>query len=129
MKENILPIQESGQLKFIDVQHAVYDQGIEMRFANGHTESMMMPQIQYKGKTILYMADLLPSVGHIPIAYVMGYDIRPLVTMQERQDYWKEIVDGEYIMFFEHDPVHECATLQYTEKGIRVKDTFRLSDI
>ena len=75
------------------------------------------------------MADLPPSVGHIPIAYVMGYDIRPLVTMQERQDYWGEIVEGEYVMMLEHDPVNECATLQYTEKGIRLKDTFPLLDI
>ncbi|MCT1530042.1 MBL fold metallo-hydrolase [Sphingobacterium daejeonense] len=129
LKENILPIQESGQLNFIDINSPQYDSKIDMRFAYGHTEAMMLPQIQYKGKTILYMADLLPSVGHIPIAYVMGYDVRPLVTMQERQDYWKEIVDNEYIMFLEHDSVHECATLQYTEKGIRLKDTFKLSDI
>lgn len=129
LKENILPIQESGQLNFIDIQQPQYDTEINMRFAYGHTEAMMLPQIQYKGKTILYMADLLPSVGHIPIAYVMGYDVRPLVTMQERQDYWSEIVDNEYIMFLEHDSVHECATLQYTEKGIRLKDTFKLSDI
>ncbi|WP_156307994.1 MBL fold metallo-hydrolase [Sphingobacterium endophyticum] len=129
LKENILPIQESGQLNFIDIQQPQYDTEIKMRFAYGHTEAMMLPQIQYEGKTILYMADLLPSVGHIPIAYVMGYDVRPLVTMQERQDYWSEIVDNEYIMFLEHDSVHECATLQYTEKGIRLKDTFKLSDI
>lgn len=129
LKENILPIKESGQLQFIDRQNPSYDTHITMRFAHGHTEAMMLPQIQYKGKTILHMADLLPSVGHIPIPYVMGYDVRPLVTMQERQDYWKEIVDGQYIMFLEHDPIHQCATLQYTEKGIRLKDTFNLSDI
>ena len=75
------------------------------------------------------MADLLPSVGHIPIPYVMGYDIRPLVTMEERNSYWNEIVDNEYVLFFEHDPVHECCTLQHTEKGIRVKDIFKLNDI
>lgn len=129
LKENILPISESGQLKFIDEANPVYDSDIKMRFANGHTEAMMLPQMKYKDKTILYMADLLPSVGHIPIPYVMGYDVRPLVTMQERQDYWKEIVDNEYILFLEHDAEHECCTLQYTEKGIRLKDTFKLSDI
>lgn len=129
LKENILPIQESGQLNFISQSNPHYDQGIKMRFANGHTEAMMLPQIDYKGKTLLYMADLLPSIGHIPIAYVMSYDVRPLITMQERQDYWKEIVDGEYILFLEHDPQHECCTLQYTEKGIRLKDTFNLSDL
>ncbi len=129
LKENILPISESGQLKFIDEANPVYDSDIKMRFANGHTEAMMLPQMKYKDKTILYMADLLPSVGHIPIPYVMGYDVRPLVTMQERQDYWKEIVDNGYILFLEHDAEHECCTLQYTEKGIRLKDTFKLSDI
>ncbi len=129
LKENIMPIQESGQLNFIELTSPQYDTDIHMRFAYGHTEAMMLPQIRYKDKTILYMADLLPSVGHIPIAYVMGYDVRPLVTMQERQDYWTEIVDNEYIMFLEHDSVNECATLQYTEKGIRLKETFKLSDI
>jgi len=129
LAENILPIQESGQLNFIDEQNPQYDTDIKFRFVNGHTESMMLPQIAYKGKTILYMADLLPSVGHIPIPYVMGYDVRPLVTMQERENYWKEIVDNEYIMLLEHDPVHECCTLQYTDKGIRVKDTFKLNEV
>jgi glyoxylase-like metal-dependent hydrolase (beta-lactamase superfamily II) len=128
LKENILPIQESGQLNFVKEGEA-YSDNISIRYANGHTEAMMLPQVKYKGKTILYMADLLPSVGHIPLPYVMGYDVRPLVTMQERQDYWQEIVDEEYILLFEHDPVHECCTLQHTEKGIRVKDIFKLSDI
>lgn len=128
LKENILPIQESGQLKFLKEDER-YDNNITIRYANGHTESMMLPQIEYKGKTILYMADLLPSVGHIPLPYVMSYDIRPLTTMQERQSYWKEIVDREYILFFEHDAVNECCNLQHTEKGIRVKDIFKLDDI
>ena len=128
LKENILPIQESGQLKFLKEDER-YDNNITIRYANGHTESMMLPQIEYKGKTILYMADLLPSVGHIPLPYVMSYDIRPLTTMQERQSYWKEIVDREYMLFFEHDAVNECCNLQHTEKGIRVKDIFKLDDI
>jgi len=128
LKENILPIQESGQLKFIKEDES-YDDQITIRYAYGHTEAMMLPQIHYKGRTILYMADLLPSVGHIPLPYVMGYDVRPLTTMDERQSYWKEIVDNEYILFLEHDPVNPCCTLQHTEKGIRLKDTFRLEDI
>ncbi|MGJ1446416.1 MBL fold metallo-hydrolase [Sphingobacterium spiritivorum] len=128
LAENILPIQESGQLRFIGEGQALTEH-IDIRMANGHTEAMMLPQIRYKGKTILYMADLLPSVGHIPIPYVMSYDVRPLTTMQERKSYWQEIVDQEYILFLEHDPVNECCTLQHTEKGIRLKDTFRLSDI
>jgi len=128
LKENILPIQESGQLNFLE-EGQNYADNIVIRYAYGHTEAMMLPQIQYKDKTILYMADLLPSVGHIPIPYVMGYDVRPLVTMDERQSYWEEIVDKEYILMFEHDPVNECCTLQRTEKGIRVKDIFKLSEV
>lgn len=128
LKENILPIQESGQLNFL-VEGESYSDNIGMRFAHGHTEAMMLPQLSYKGKTILYMTDLLPSVGHIPLPYVMGYDVRPLVTMDERQTYWEEIVDNEYILMLEHDPVNECCTLQRTEKGIRVKDVFKLSEV
>lgn len=128
LKENISPIQESGQLNFIS-EDQNYDTNISVRYAHGHTEAMMLPQIEYKGKTILYMADLLPSVGHIPLPYVMSYDVRPLVTMEERKSYWQEAVDKEYILFFEHDPVNECCTLQQTEKGIRVKDIFKLSEI
>lgn len=128
LKENILPIEESGQLKFLKEGEA-YDQNIDVRYAFGHTEAMMLPQINYKGKTILYMADLLPSVGHIPLPYVMSYDVRPLTTMEERQSYWQEIVDKEYILFFEHDATNECCTLQHTEKGIRVKDIFKFSEI
>lgn len=128
LKENILPIEESGQLKFLKEGEA-YDQNIDVRYAFGHTEAMMLPQINYKGKTILYMADLLPSVGHIPLPYVMSYDVRPLTTMEERQSYWQEIVDKEYILFFEHDATYECCTLQHTEKGIRVKDIFKFSEI
>lgn len=128
LKENILPIEESGQLKFLKEGEA-YDQNIDVRYAFGHTEAMMLPQINYKGKTILYMADLLPSVGHIPLPYVMSYDVRPLTTMEERQSYWQEIVDKEYILFFEHDATNECCTLQHTDKGIRVKDIFKFSEI
>lgn len=128
LKENILPIKESGQLSFIE-EGKNYDRNIDIRLANGHTEAMMLPQIKYNGHTILYMADLLPSVGHVPIAYVMSYDVRPLVTMQERQAYWEEIVKNEYILFLEHDPEVECCTLQHTEKGIRVKETFKLSEL
>ncbi|SMG28147.1 MBL fold metallo-hydrolase [Sphingobacterium psychroaquaticum] len=128
LKENILPIQESGQLQFL-TEGASYAPDITIRYAHGHTEAMMLPQLSYKGKTILYMADLLPSVGHIPLSYVMSYDVRPLTTMAERQDYWTEIVDQEYILFLEHDSVNQCCTLQHTEKGIRLKETFRLDEI
>ncbi len=129
LPENILPLQESGQLKFISPDQPNFNAHIQMRFVHGHTESMMLPQIQYQDKTILYMADLLPSVGHIPLPYVMSYDVNPLQTMEERNAYWNEIVDQEYILFLEHDPQFECCTLQRTDKGIRLKDTFKLSEI
>lgn len=129
LEENIIPIQESGQLKFIEKESSPFGPNIQIRYAHGHTESMMLPQIQYKNKTMLYMADLLPSVGHIPLPYVMSYDIRPLTTMEERNNYWQEIVDREYILFLEHDAVNACCTLQHTEKGIRLKESFQLSDI
>jgi hypothetical protein len=90
---------------------------------------MMLPQINYKGKTILYMADMLPSTGHIPMPYVMSYDMFPLKTLNEKQKFLTEAVENGYILYLEHDPVNECCTLQETEKGIRVKDTFKLSDI
>lgn len=130
LKENILPIQESGQLKFVDAQDGVaFTENIKIRFAYGHTDSMMLPQISYKGKTILYMADLLPSVGHIPLPYVMGYDMFPMKTLEEKKKYLEEAVKNEYILYLEHDPVNECCTLQETDKGIRVRDTFKLEDI
>ncbi|AIM37712.1 MBL fold metallo-hydrolase [Sphingobacterium sp. SG20118] len=129
LEENIKPIKESGQLKFVEKETNPFGPNIQIRYAHGHTEAMMLPQIQYKGKTILYMADLLPSVGHIPLPYVMGYDIRPLTTMEERKNYWQEIVDQEYILFLEHDAQNACCTLQNTEKGIRLKETFKLTDL
>src|SRR5690606_8752267 len=129
LKENILPIQESGQLKFIPNKDGfLFNDFIKIRFAHGHTESMMLPQIHYKGKEILYMADLLPSVGHIPLPYVMSYDIRPLQTLKERELFWNEAVENDYILFLEHDAFNECCTLQQTEKGIRLKDTFFLGE-
>lgn len=127
LKENILPIQESGQLKFIeDKSSGILNPNISIRFAFGHTDAMMLPQINYKGKTILYIADLLPSVGHIPLPYVMAYDMFPLKTLEERELYWNEIVENEYIVFLEHDSENECCTMQMTEKGVRLKDTFTL---
>lgn len=130
LKENILPIQESGQLKFINHLEGVnFSDNISIRFANGHTDAMMLPQISYKGKTIIYMADLLPSTSHIPLPYVMAYDMFPLKTLQEKKSFLQEAVDKEYILYFEHDPVNECCVLQQTEKGIRAGETFSLSSI
>ncbi|NML35648.1 MBL fold metallo-hydrolase [Chitinophaga sp. G-6-1-13] len=128
LKENILPIQESGQLKFIALQEGVtFTDHISIRFANGHTDAMMLPQIRYKDKTIVYMADLLPSIGHLPLPYVMAYDMFPLTTLTEKKKFLQEAVDNQYVLFFEHDPVNECCVLQTTEKGIRAGETFALS--
>jgi len=130
LKENILPIQESGQLKFVAEQENIaWQKDISISFAYGHTDAMMLPKINYKGKTIVYMADLLPSVGHLPLPYVMAYDMFPLKTLTEKQAFLEEAVENNYILYLEHDPVNECCTLQRTEKGIRVADTFNLSDI
>ena len=100
-----------------------------MLFVDGHTESMMIPQIQYKEKTIVFMADLLPSVGHIPLPYVMGYDTRPLITLDEKAKFLNTAASKEYVLFLEHDSVNECCTLQETEKGIRLKETFSFDSI
>ena len=153
LKENILPIQESGQLKFVeswplsDGRVEKSDSpallsgigqlptvnfeipSIKIRFVSGHTESMMLPQIKYKDKTIVFMADLLPSQGHIPLPYVMAYDMFPLTTLKEKKSFLKEAVEGDYILFFEHDPVHECCNLQQTDKGVRPKDFLKLEEI
>ena len=130
LKENILPIQESGQLKFIDAKDGVhFMEGFDARFVYGHTDAMMLPLISYKGKKILYMADLLPSVGHLPLPYVMAYDMFPLKTLNEKKIFLNEALEKEYILYFEHDPVNECCTLQQTERGIRVKDIFKLNEL
>lgn len=139
LKENILPIEQSGQLKFVaDTDNAANDnelrkisftEGFDIRFVDGHTQSMMLPQLQYKGHTIVYMADLLPSAGHIPIPYVMAYDMFPLTTLNEKKSFLQEAVTNDYILFFEHDPINECCTIQQTEKGIRPKAFFRLDEL
>lgn len=126
LKENILPMHELGQLKFVDKEK--FD-AFDLLYVNGHTDAMMIPHIQYKGKTLVFMADLLPSVGHIPLPYVMGYDTRPLLTLDEKGKFLNEAADKEYILFFEHDSVNECCTVQHTEKGVRFKEAFPFSAI
>lgn len=131
LKENILPIQESGQLKFIERNEnkGQFDlPDISFLFVDGHTESQMLPKISYKGETIIFMADLLPSVGHIPLAYVMGYDTRPLLTLDEKGKFMNEAADNNYILFLEHDAQQECCTVQHTEKGVRLKETFNFNE-
>jgi glyoxylase-like metal-dependent hydrolase (beta-lactamase superfamily II) len=129
LKENILPIQESGQLKFIDEGSRAIHPDVLIKTVNGHTESMMIPHISYKGNTIVYCADLFPSRWHLPIPFVMAYDTRPLLTLDERQRFLPEAAAGNYLLFFEHDPGTELCSLQTTEKGVREKEQFRLTDI
>ncbi len=129
LKENIIPIQESGQLKFITGEDSKQlGEHISLSYMRGHTDAMMIPHILYKGKTLVFMADLLPSTGHIPLPYVMGYDTRPLLTMTEKEKFLNTAADNEFVLFLEHDSVNECCTLQRTEKGIRLKDTFSFED-
>ncbi len=132
LSENILPLQESGQLKFVDRTDTFTKDAfpnIDVLFVDGHTESMMIPHIHYQGKTLVFMADLLPSTGHIPLPYVMGYDTRPLLTLDEKEKFLSEAVSKEFVLFLEHDSVHECCTLQQTEKGVRLKETDTFSGI
>lgn len=140
LKENILPIQESGQLKMVDTPTADFTEdgklasidftdNFTIRFVNGHTKAMMLPQLNYKGKTIVYMADLLPSTAHIPLPYIMGYDMFPLTTLQEKKSFLMEAAEQDYILFFEHDASNQCCTVGKTEKGIRLMDTLVLSDL
>lgn len=129
LKENIMPMQESGHLKMTVEGKPSPVPAMEIQYVSGHTEKMMLPMIPYKGRTVCYMADLIPSSGHIPIPYVMGYDTRPLLTIQEKEKFLKEAADKQYVLFFEHDPVHECCTVMHTEKGVRVDKTFRLAEL
>lgn len=153
LKENILPIWESGQLRFIDIGSVetggpgAGQQGDEksvspiqsipsgilpqlsLRLVNGHTDAMMLPQIRYKGRTIVFMADLLPSIGHIPLPYVMAYDMFPLTTLHEKKSFFSEAAAGNYVLVLEHDPVNECCVLQATEKGVKSGGVFKLGEV
>jgi len=128
LKENINPIKESGQLNFIDNNYK--DQiGFDVLFMDGHTEKQMLPMISYQDKTIVFMADLLPTIGHIPLPYVMGYDTRPLLTIKEKAAFLNEAADKEYYLFLEHDAYNELCTVAHTEKGVRLKNTHKFTDI
>lgn len=127
LSENILPIQESGQLKFLNEGESLFE-GFNVYWANGHTESQMIPVVDYKGTQVVFCADVAPSVGHIRPSWVMAYDIRPLDSMKEREYVMNTAAEKKQILFFEHDPVHECATLIQTEKGPAVERTFRLEE-
>jgi len=129
LKENILPMQESGHLDFIDFNKPSPFAQFDIHTVDGHTDKQMLPKIRYKDKTIVFMADLLPSVGHIPLPYVMGYDTRPLITLKEKGAFLEEAADNNYILFLEHDAVNQCCTVKRTERGVRLDQTFSLSEI
>jgi glyoxylase-like metal-dependent hydrolase (beta-lactamase superfamily II) len=133
LHENIIPIQESGQLQFIQKADTDFleksELGFGVFFVDGHTEKMMIPHIEYQGKTICFMADLLPTAGHIPLPYVMGYDTRPLITLTEKEKFMNAAADNNYYLFLEHDAHHEIITVEKTEKGVRLKDVFKSEDL
>ena len=133
LTENILPIEDSGQLHFVNREDNTLslskDLGFDILFVDGHTEKQMIPHIQYKDKTIVFMADLLPTVGHIPLPYVMGYDTRPLLTLSEKERFLNKAADEGYYLFLEHDAHNEIITVKHTEKGVRLDRTFSCAEI
>ncbi|APT22527.1 MBL fold metallo-hydrolase [Flavobacterium columnare] len=133
LSENILPMQESGHLNFIKRSDSDYGISDELNFGilyvDGHTEKQMIPHIQYKDKTIVFMADLLATAGHIPLPYVMGYDTRPLLTLSEKEKFLNEAAEKNFYLWLEHDAHNPIITVEKTEKGVRLKETFQLEDI
>ena len=128
LKENILPIKENGQLKMLDDGEEIFT-GFSNITVFGHTEAMMLPKITYKDKTIVYCADLLPSAGHLPISYVMAYDVRPLITLIEKEKFLNEAIAKNWLLYFEHDKNIEACSIIQTERGIRLKDELKVSDL
>jgi len=133
LKENILPMEESGQLKFTGLPEDKILKnsalGFDLFFADGHTDKQMIPMIQYKGKTICFMADLLPTVGHLPMPFVMGYDTRPLLTLDEKELFLNMAADNNFYLFLEHDAHNEIITVKHTEKGVRLNETFTTNEL
>ncbi len=126
LKENIIPMLELNQLKYVDNEEF---SDFYILMVDGHTDAQMLPHINYQGRTVVFVADMLPSVGHIPLPYVMGYDTRPLITMSEKEKFLNDAADNQYVLFFEHDAVNECCTVQHTEKGVRLKETFKFNEL
>lgn len=134
LKENILPLKESGQLNYLPLPQTgnygfASDLKMDVIFVDGHTEKQMLPVVQYQEKTIVFAADLIPTVGHIPLVYVMGYDTRPLLTMEEKDKFLKQCVDNDYLLFLEHDAHHELASLKMIEKGVRLDETYSMNEV
>ncbi len=133
LKENLLPMQESGQLQFLNPNTTSFVEKSELGFgilyADGHTEKQMIPHIQYKGKTLVFMADLLPTVGHLPLPYVMGFDTRPLLTLSEKESFLNKAADNNYHLILEHDAYNEICTVKHTEKGVRANEIFTFNSL
>tara|TARA_B110000977_G_C11087776_1_gene495440 strand:- start:3641 stop:4501 length:861 start_codon:yes stop_codon:yes gene_type:complete len=133
LKENLLPIEAAGQLRFLrdntKVVQQASDFNFEVFYADGHTEKQMLPMIQYQGKTLVFMGDLLPTTGHIPLPYVMGYDTRPLLTLKEKAYFLDLAATHGYYLFLEHDAHHEVVTVKHTEKGVRLDEVFAFSEL
>ena len=132
LSENILPIQESGQLNFIkrpNDDFGICDLGFDIFYVDGHTEKMMIPHIQYQDKTIVFCADLIPTAGHLPLPYVMGYDTRPLLTMPEKSKFLTAAAENNYFLWLEHDAHNPIITVEMTEKGVRLKERFEIQEI
>lgn len=128
LKENILPIEQSGHLKLIEKEGQILPK-ITVKLFNGHTDGQLIPYIDYNGKTVAFMADLLPSTAHVPMSWIMAYDVRPLETLKDKERFYKDALENNIILFFEHDLYNECCTLHETQKGVRVKEIFKLADI
>ena len=129
LEENIQPMQDHGVVQFVDLDQKCLVPGFDILTMDGHTEKQMLPKISYKGHTVVFMADLLPSVGHLPLPYVMGYDTRPLLTLSEKEAFLEEAAREKYVLFLEHDPINECCTVKMTDKGVRLDQTFRLDEL
>ncbi len=127
LKENILPVQESGQLNLIE-EEGEFIPNINFKLYDGHTNGQVIPHVKYNGKTVVFMADLMPSFAHIPMPWIMAYDTRPLQTLKDRERFYAEALENDYILFFEHDIYNEAGTIQETEKGVRIKEVGKLCD-
>lgn len=128
LQENILPMKESGQLKFVDPNQASPFPQFDIFYSQGHTDKMMVPMVKYKDKVLCFMADLIPTSSHIPLPYIMAYDTRPLLSMEEKERFLKMATEKEMVLFFEHDPIVECATVHQTERGIKINRSGTMSE-
>lgn len=127
LSENLIPIQESGQLCFIETPKTSFASdcglGFGVLFVNGHTEKQMIPHISYRGKTLVFMADLLPTAGHLPLPYIMGYDVRPLQTLEEKKRFLSRAADENFVLFMQHDANNPMITVQHTDRGVRLHES------